>query len=270
MTTFQVIFLGIVQGLTEFLPISSSAHLVLVPYLLKWDYPPVALDAALHFGTFLSLLVYFFPEVLKLLKGFALSFSKGRRSSAEEKLYIRLSWLIITGTIPAVVAALLFKGQIESTFKAATVPSVFLLLTGVLLALVDTFSNPSLNMASLNPFKALLIGAFQGLALLPGVSRSGATISAGLIVGLKRDEAARFSFLLSLPIVVGATILEISSLSFEGLSWGQFLIGVAVSALVGILCIHYFLKFLKRSRLIWFAIYCWLFGLFALLKIFVF
>ncbi|MGB9553663.1 MAG: undecaprenyl-diphosphate phosphatase, partial [bacterium] len=125
-------------------------------------------------------------------------------------------------------------------------------------------------LASLNPLKAFFIGIFQALALFPGISRSGATISGGLILGLRREEAARFSFLLSLPAVLGAAVLEIPSLSWEGLALWQFIIGIGVSALVGILCIHYFLKFLKKSRLIWFAIYCWIFGLFALAKIFVF
>jgi undecaprenyl-diphosphatase len=270
MTTLQVIILGIIQGLTEFLPISSSAHLVLLPYLLKWNFPPVALDAALHFGTFLALLVYFFPEVLKILRGFFLSFQPSRKPSSEEKFYLRLSWWIIIGTIPIVIIALLFKNQVESSFKSALITSVFLLLTGVLLAFADTFSYPTKPMASLNPLKAFFIGIFQAFAVFPGISRSGATISGGLIFGLRREEAARFSFLLSLPAVIGATVLEIPSLNWEGLVLGQFLIGIGVSTLVGILCIHYFLKFLRRSRLIWFAIYCWLFGLFALLKIFVF
>lgn len=270
MTTGQVIFLGIIQGLTEFLPVSSSAHLVLVPYLLKWNYPPVALDAALHFGTLFALLLYFFPDVLKTIRGFFLSFQPSKKFSQEERFYLRLSWWIIIGTIPIIVVALLFKSQIESTFKSAMIASAFLLFTGVLLAFTDTFFYPSKPMASLNPLKAFFIGIFQALALFPGISRSGATISGGLILGLRREEAARFSFLLSLPAILGATVLEIPSLSWKGLALWQFLIGIGISALVGILCIHYFLKFLKKSRLIWFAAYCWLFGLFALLKIFIF
>jgi undecaprenyl-diphosphatase len=269
LTALQVVILGIIQGLTEFLPISSSAHLVLVPYFLKWEYPPVALDAALHFGTFLAILIYFFPEILKILKGLAGSLNPRAKKTSEDKFYSSLFWWIVIGTIPAVAVALLFQSQIEATFKAATIPAVFLLFTGVLLALTDTFSNPSRNLGSLNSFKALLIGLFQALSLFPGVSRSGATISGGLTVGLKREEAARFSFLLSLPVVLGATILEVPSLSWERISPGNFLIGILVSGIVGMLAIHFFLKLVKRTRLIWFAIYCWLFGIFSLLKIFV-
>ena len=270
MTALQIIILGVVQGLTEFLPISSSAHLVLLPYFLKWDYPPVALSAVLHFGTFLALCAYFFQDIVMLFKGFYSGLRKSAGRSREEKLYGRLFWLIVVGTVPAVTTALLFKGQIEGSFSTATAPAIFLLLTGVLLALTDTFSNPSKNISTLNYPKAFTVGIFQAFSLFPGISRSGATISGGLIFGLKRDEAARFSFLLSLPVVLGATILEMSSLSWKGLSLWHFLLGMIISFVVGILCIHYFLKFLKRSRLIWFAVYCWIVGLMALLKIFVF
>lgn len=270
MNAFQVVILGIVQGLTEFLPISSSAHLVLVPYFLRWEYPPVALDAALHFGTFLAIFVYFFPEILKIFKGFFASFNPQGNASGEVKFYSRLFWWIVIGSIPAVVAALLFQDQIEGTFQSATITAVFLLFTGVLLAFTDTFSNPSKPLPSLNNLKALIIGLFQALALFPGVSRSGATISGGITLGLKKEEAARFSFLLSLPVVLGATIFQIPSLRWEDINIGNFFMGILVSGVVGILSIHFFLKLVKRTRLIWFAVYCWLFGIFSLLKIFVF
>ncbi len=264
MSLVQAIILAIIQGLTEFLPVSSSAHLVLVPSLLGWARPSVTFDVAVHLGTLLALVIYFAADIVKLLRGFLLSLRPNRKRTSEERVYGRLSWLIVIGTIPIIVIGLLFKGWIESTFQSVIPAIVFLLITGVYLAIADVFSFPRKSSRELSVVGALLIGAAQAVALLPGISRSGATISTGLLLGLRREEAARFAFLLSIPAILGATVLEFTTLSLAQLPLGTLLVAAATACAVGVLCIHFFLRLIAKTRLVWFAIYCWLFAFFAL------
>lgn len=264
MSLVQAIILAIIQGLTEFLPVSSSAHLVLVPSLLGWAHPSVTFDIAVHLGTLLALVIYFAADIVKLFRGFLLSLRPKRTRTLEERAYGRLSWLIVLGTIPIIVIGLLFKGWIESTFQSVIPVIVFLLITGVYLAIADVFSFPRKSNRELSPVGALLIGVAQAVALLPGISRSGATISTGLLIGLRREEAARFAFLLSIPAILGASVLEFSTLSLAQFPLGTLLLAAVVACGVGVLCIHFFLRLIVKTRLIWFAIYCWLFAFFAL------
>ncbi len=265
----QVLILALVQGLTEFLPISSSAHLIIVPYFLGWPAAPVSFDVALHLGTLLALVLYFFRDLSKIIKNWVYSLSRRKNDLSEENLfYSRLFYFILLGTIPAVVLALLFKQSIETAFCSTLASATLLLVNGVYLALADVFATPRKLMRELKGASAFVIGVAQAAALLPGISRSGATISTGILFGLKREEAARFSFLLSIPIVLGAAILEFLTLSWEGMNVLLFLVGIFTSFIVGILCVHFFLRFIRRSRLIWFALYSWALGLFALYQIF--
>lgn len=169
--------------------------------------------------------------------------------------------------MPVVILGLIFQNKVEASFQSVMVPAICLLVTGLLLLLTENFSKAKESLNSLNYPKALTIGFFQAISLLPGISRSGATISGGLIFDLKREEAARFSFLLSIPALLGANILTFSSLSTGSFSLFNFLLAVGVAFLVGILTIHYFLRLLARTKLIWFAIYTWVFGLYALYRI---
>ncbi|MEI6509827.1 MAG: undecaprenyl-diphosphate phosphatase [bacterium] len=265
MTLLQVLVLSILQGLTEFLPVSSSAHLVLVPALLGWPHAPVTLDVALHFGTLLALIVYFRKDIILLLKAFFFSLNRRHTFNEEEKTYVRLVWWIILGTIPVVVVALVFKKNIEAAFASAIPSAIFLLVTGTYMALADIFATPRKAIGQLNTGSALVIGISQAIALLPGISRSGTTLSTGMFFGLKREDAARFAFLLAIPALFGAFLLEIVTVPLGNLSIWLMLLGIAVSFGVGILCIHFFLRFLKKYRLLWFSAYCWAFGLFALI-----
>lgn len=269
MSFFQVLVLALAQGLTEFLPISSSAHLIIIPYFLGWSPAPVSFDVALHLGTLLALVLYFLPDLKKIIKGLANSLSRRKTIPSEEnRFYSRLFWFLVLGTIPAVVLVLLFKKSIESSFTSALVSATLLLVNGVYLALADVFATPNKPLRELKGLGAFIVGVAQATALLPGISRSGVTISTGILFGLKREEAARFSFLLSIPIVLGATVLEIATLSWKEMSVLFFLAGVFISFIVGLLCVHFFLRFLRHSRLIWFAFYSWALGFFVLYKIF--
>jgi undecaprenyl-diphosphatase len=260
----QVIILAIVQGLTEFFPVSSSAHLVLVPTLLGWPLAPVTLDVALHLGTLLALIVYFFSDILLLWKAFIASFQRKRTFSEEERSYMHVAWWILLGTIPVVLAALLFKKTIEASFTTALPSAILLLVTGAYLALAEVFSRPRKAIRELTTASAMVIGISQAVSLLPGISRSGTTLATGMFCGLRREEAARFAFLLAIPALLGAFLLEIVTVPLVGISWLFLLLGIVISGGVGILCIHYFFIMLKKSRLIWFSLYCWVFGLFAI------
>lgn len=261
---FQALILGIVQGATEFLPISSSGHLVLVPWLLGWEDPGLAFDAFLHLGTLVAVLAYFRHDLWRL----ALAWISSVRERSLSDPQARLAWLIILGTLPAVVMGFTLEGLFERLFAAPLWVSIFLLVTGLLLFLGERVRKSESRMESLTWLDALLIGLAQGVALAPGVSRSGATISAGLWRGLGREEAARFSFLLATPAILGANLLqlwELARLSGVGEVASTFLLGFLAAAVSGYLAIRFFLAFLKRRSLYPFSLYCWLLGTLTLL-----
>lgn len=248
----HAILLGIVQGITEFLPVSSSGHLVIIPALFGIPKPPLTFDVLLHLGTGLAVAAVFKDELLTLVKGIC----KG------EKAALRLAGGLVVGTIPAVAAGFLLRDQVEKVFGVPVFSGVFLLVTAFLLWLADRYDGDK-DYQSLGWGGALLVGLFQALALLPGVSRSGATITAGRAWGLSRQEAARFSFLLSLPIIFGAGLYEALPLltgetPLELTS--PYLAGTLVAAVSGFLVIRYFLGYLGRGRLRPFMIYCLLVG----------
>ena len=244
MSTPQSVILGIIQGLTEFIPVSSSAHLVLVPDMLKWPQPGVFLDVMLHAGTLVAAIAYFWKDIIEIL------------TKKHEMI-----WLLIIGTIPAAAAGILFKSFFESFFDKPALAAVFLIITGALLVAAEAFAKGRKKTKKISLGAAVLIGAFQAVAILPGISRSGATISAGMFAGLGRKDATRFAFLLSIPIIAGTTVLKIKD-ALEA-SGGVSAITAAVpgaiaAAVTGVLAIHFLLKYLTKHKLTVFSIYCWL------------
>lgn len=259
MSALQAVFLGILQGATEFIPISSSAHLVIVPFLMGWPEPGIAFAVALHFGTLLAVTAYFFSDIVSLAR--ALTTSIIRRRMGDSKA--RLAWMILLATIPAILVGLLFRRFFEGFFSRPFDVAFLLVVTGALLLIGEAAGRQSRELKRLSRPAALGIGFFQALAILPGISRSGATMSAGLLFGLKREDATRFAFLLALPIILGTTIFEARKLFGAGgaaPSVFLLLLGVVSAALAGFVAIRFLLGFVARRGLHVFAAYCILFG----------
>jgi undecaprenyl-diphosphatase len=247
-TVLRDIVLGLVQGATEFLPVSSSGHLVLVPDLLGWTPPSLATTVLLHVGTLLALLVHFRRELSALVVGVA----GGGPQPGDQR---RLAAYLLLGTMPAALAGLLLESLFERLFGDASWVRGELLVTAVLLVVVEHLSKRSPR-RHLDASAAVVVGMAQAIAIAPGISRSGATIGAGLVFGLSRDEAARFSFLLSIPAVVGATtvaLLEIRSHTW-GVTAGTFA-GMAAAGVAGYIAIGFLLHLLRRASLRGFAVY---------------
>ncbi len=263
MTIFQSLFLGALQGATEFLPVSSSGHLVLLPWLLGWPMPGLTFDAIVHWGTAVAVVVYFWRDWLSLAAGAYRSLRSGLK---EQTPASRLAWLIILGTLPAAIIGYLLEGFFEAMFARPTAAAGFLLLTAVILAASEYLGRRERPLAALTGLDALLIGLAQAFAIFPGISRSGATIAAGLARGLEREAAARFSFLLATPVIVGAGVFKVLDLTGADLaSQGTVLaVGFVTAAVVGLGCIHFLLRYLRRRPLYPFAIYCALLGIVGL------
>jgi undecaprenyl-diphosphatase len=252
MDIFPSIILGIIQGLTEFLPISSSGHLILTREVFGISPEGgLAYDAVLQLATALAVLVYFRKDFLSLLKGF---WGLLRGEVVERKTRI-LIWAIILGTIPAGVLGILLQDYMETTFRTSAFVGATLLLGALLFWCAEKVAKQNME---LTVRKGLYIGLFQSLALFPGTSRSGATISGGLILGLTREEAAKFSFLLSFPIIFGSGLVKMLGLAGESAPVNLSLfVGATASFVVGILAIHYLLKYLKNHTLnifIWYRV----------------
>lgn len=261
MDLLQTIVLSIVQGLTEFLPISSSAHLILAPRLLGWPDQGLAFDVAVHVGTLSAVVGYFRNEVVTLAGDWSRSLIE-RRSVGES----RLAWAVLLGTIPVGLAGLLTGDIIELYLRSPLVIAATTLVFGGLLWWADCRSTRSREEHSLTWSDVLLIGCAQALALIPGTSRSGITITAGLAAGLTRAAAARFSFLLSIPVIVLAGGLETLDLlqSDSPAPWRDLVLGAVLSAASAYLCIHLFLKLLERVGMLPFVIYRLALGVFLL------
>ncbi len=263
MSLFQALILGIVQGITEFLPISSSGHLVLVPHLLGWQIPAdqaFIFDVLVQMGTLVAVIAYFWDDLWHIVRGF-LTALKHRRPL--ENAEARLGWYLIVATIPAVVAGLLFKDTIEAAFASPKAVGYFLWGTAALLVLGEALGKRTRNLAQLHWADAIIVGLFQVLALFPGVSRSGSTITGGMLRNLDRPTAARFSFLMSVPVMAGAGVIALKDmLSMPAV--GQVALPVAVgflAALVsGYAAIRWLLRYLSHHSLYVFAAYCLVIG----------
>jgi undecaprenyl-diphosphatase len=251
-TSFQALLLGVVQGLTEFLPVSSSAHLILARAFFGFDGDKfgLAFDVACHIGTLIAVLIYFRQDILRMVAALPRLFDAKDPEA-------RLIWLIVVGTLPAIVAGLLFKHQIEDHLRTPAIAGAMLALGGVLFFVAERGGSKTRDEGSLTMGEAFLIGIAQAAALVPGVSRSGATITVALFIGLRRAEAARFIFLLAIPAILGAAGSEGPKLLKAGLgdTAPLFLIGIVSSAIVGYAAVKYFIRYLGNHSLDVFAWY---------------
>jgi undecaprenyl-diphosphatase len=260
MDILDALILGIVQGLTEFIPISSSAHLVIVPTLLQIDKPPLVFDVMLHFGTLLALILIYWKEILKLVKAAIDILFKGKFKDIQNDTYKRLVFLIILTSIPTGLMGIFFKDYVEVMFRSVLSVGFFLLGTGFILALGHRKLGGKKEILNIKVIDALLIGLAQGLAIAPGISRSGITIVAGMLRGLNKNLSANYAFLVSIPVILSATILEAKDLGGELISLHLILIGVLTAFISGYLAIKVLLKIVQRGKLIIFAWYCWILG----------
>lgn len=263
MTLLKAIILGVAQGLTEFLPISSSGHLVVITHFLGLDSLPldfrVSFDVILHLGTLVAVIFYFRSDLLGIIKS---AIEKDRMSSKRDRKL--LLWLLIA-TLPAAILGKLFGDIFESIFSSVLEVGMLLIITGFFLFLGERFSNPRKDMGVIGLKESVGIGFAQALAIAPGISRSGSTITAAMFAGIKREDAARFSFLLSIPIIAGASLTKIGFISQVSLSSAMpVAAGFLFSALSGYLSIGFLLNYLKENRLYPFAYYCWAAGLVAI------
>ncbi len=272
MNLLQALLLGVIQGLTEFIPVSSSAHLVLVPWALSWPAPSLAFDTMVHWGTLTAVLIYFRQDWLRLGRGLVRSVRPSRAGQGEASPRLadpdsRLAWMIIIATIPAAAAGYLFNDFFESLFNKPAAVGVFLLMTALILALGELFYRGARDLVRMRWSDAIIVGLAQAAAIAPGLSRSGLTIVAGTARGLTRDEAARFSFLISAPVIFGAGLLQLVDL-VQTRHWVDALLPLAVgffsAAIIGYLCMRFLLAYLRHGRLYPFAIYCAVVGAAAL------
>ncbi len=259
MNIWQAIVLGLVQGATEFVPVSSSGHLVLVPWLLGWTSPGLVFDTLVHWGTLVAVLIYFGRDWWILITAWLRSLIRPEKHESQA----RLMWMLILGTLPAAVLGYLGEDFFESLFGQPTWVSLFLLGTAAILTFSEWRGRSRQEIGSMRWWDALAIGCGQALAILPGISRSGATMAVGLLRGLPRASAARFSFLLSTPIILGAGFFQLMNLLSEPAAAEQaltLLVGFLSAALSGYFCIWFLLRYLQRGKLYPFAIYCAIVG----------
>ncbi|RII26087.1 MAG: undecaprenyl-diphosphatase UppP [Geobacter sp.] len=249
MNLLHAIVLGALQGFTEVLPISSSAHLILIPWLLKWPESGITFDVALHLGTLIALAAYFRRDIIEIAYA-ALDAISTRSLDTPAK---RLPFQIVAATVPAAIVGKLFEHQVEDIFREMPLLIAGMMIVfGLVLAAVDRWGKKRRGLSGMTTGSALLVGLLQCLALIPGVSRSGITITAGLMAGFTRESAARFSFLLSLPIVAGAALLKSLHVIKYGIPAGEgvpMLVGIGVSAVTGYISVAFLLSFVQKRTL---------------------
>ncbi len=271
MPLLQVIILAIVQGLTEFLPISSTAHLYLTSWLLGWNAESLSFDISLHIGTLAAVLLYFFRDWLQIVaQGFGIQWGADKELRQNPKLL----WLLAIGSIPVGVFGLLFNKQAETTWRNPVVRGTMKIVVGLLMYAADRMGRKTRDIGEIGGGDAAAIGAAQALAIVPGTSRSGITITAALFRGIDRHSAARFSFLLSTPAIAAAAAKAVHDLHKAGglgpdLNLTKFIVGIAVSAITGCAVIAWFLRFLRDNGLAFFVWYRILFGIMVLVLAFV-
>ena len=256
MSFLQAALLGLLQGLTEFLPVSSSGHLVLVPALVKWPVPGLAFTVAVHMGTLLAVVVYYRREWKSILADI-LRWLRDRQQSADGA---QMMGAILLGTVPAAVVGLTLESNVERMFNSVALVGVALSVTSVVLFVAETLHREKRHDGgTVAWWQAIVVGLAQAAAVVPGLSRSGMTIAAGLLCGLPRDLAARYAFLLSVPVILGAGAKEAVDLAAAHLpahEWAVLALGAAVSAVSGLAAIYVVVRAVHRRRLRWFGIYC--------------
>lgn len=260
MTLFQSIVMGLVQGLGEFLPISSSAHLVLVPWLLKWHDPGLTFDVALHLGTLIAVILYFWKDWVKLITA---GLTNVKSSDG------RLFWYLVAASIPGAIFGFLLEDQAATIFRSPLLIAFMLIIMGVILYWADQKSRKTTEIKNISFATAMWIGLSQALAIIPGVSRSGITITTALLTGLTRESAARFSFLLSTPIILGAALVKLPDvIANPAMISLSFVVGMLVSAIVGLVSIYVLLKYVQSKSYLPFAWYRFALGAIVIVAVF--
>ncbi|MBE6508976.1 MAG: undecaprenyl-diphosphatase UppP [Methanobrevibacter sp.] len=266
MDIIQAIIIGIVQGLTEFLPVSSSAHLVFAHNILGVE-SSLAFDVFLHLGTLIAVIWFFRWDILKMLKSWWLSIGdilQGRfRQGLRDDPYKRLAWYVILATIPVGIVGVLFEDSIDALFAGALyVPAFFLFVTGTILYLSQRMNSGNINLRNISAKESLWMGLGQACAILPGLSRSGTTIAAGLTAGLEKEFAAKFSFILSIPAIFGAFLFQLKDIgSAMDANFLPIFLGFIASIIAGYFAIKWMLDLIQNRSLDIFAYYCWLMGI---------
>lgn len=250
---FHAFVLGLVQGFGEFLPISSSAHLILVPWLFKWPDPGLGFDVALHMGTLVAVVIYFRNDIWLLAKGFWHSLFKSTRD-LQNNIYQKLAWLIIIASIPAAIIGKLLESTVEQSLRQPLLIAFDLAVVGVILWAVDRWAKQEKNLDKITKSNALAIGFSQAVAIIPGVSRSGATMITARALKFNRSDAARFSFLMSIPIIFGAGVLKLPEFG-QGVTMPELIIGFATAGISGFLSIKYLIRYLGTHSFNIFVIY---------------
>jgi undecaprenyl-diphosphatase len=263
MNIFQAIIFGAVQGLTEFLPISSTAHLILLPWFLGWPDPGLAFDVALHLGTLVALLIYFRSDWIALITS-ALGVVRGRTQAPDA----RMAMLIVGATIPGAAAGALFEHKVEEALRSPQLIAVMLIAMALVLVIAEIIGSRKKSLDDISWRDAVTVGIAQAFAIVPGVSRSGSTITAGLFLEMKRDAAARFSFYLSAPIIAGAVGKKTVDILKSGLGLDQltpFIAGIVSSGVIGYLAIAFLMRYLQTHNTFLFVIYRIALGIVVLL-----
>ena len=253
MSYLHALILGIIQGLSEFLPISSSGHLIIVPYLFGWDYQGLDFDVALHFGTFLAIIIYFWRDWILIISR-AIKIDEKTKDDVVIDLPDNLFWVILVSSIPAATIGYFFDSTIEKSFRSPLLVATLLIIFALILLSADKFSKNLTKIKAIGYRKGMIIGAAQAISLIPGVSRSGITTSAGLFLNLSRKDATRFSFLLATPAIFGAFLFTLKDYSVSTLS-PEFFLAVVTSATTGFLAIKYLLAYLGKHSFLPFVIY---------------
>jgi len=255
----QALILGVVQGATEFLPVSSSAHLVIMQHYLGFKQPLLLFDALLHTSTLVAVVIYFRKEIY----GIVLSLIKFKKRNSEETLYLKMFYLIIIGTIPTLIMGLFLNIWVDTLFSSIVLVSFMLIFTGIILCLGEKRAKLSKGIKEMGIKNALLIGLMQGIAIIPGISRSGSTISISLLQGIKKELAFRYSFLLSIPAILGALTIEAREAFLKEnlpLNLAPWLVGAFSAFIVGYLSLLLLRNIILKKKLFLFAFYCWIIG----------
>ncbi len=266
MSKLDAIILGIIQGSTEFLPISSSGHLVLFQHILGLKEPELFFDISVHIGTLIAVCIVFYNEIWSIISTLIRLPSLLKSSGSYSILYsenpdIRMVFLIFTGSIPTALLGFMFSTISDRLFSSIWLVGLMLIITGIVLWATRLVKYEGHGIERFSIWKSLVIGMVQGLAIIPGISRSGSTIAAGLFIGIERETAARFSFLLSIPAIIGAFGLEMSTSAANSTDYqGTIIIGLITSVIVGFFSLKVLLRVVKRKHFFYFAPYCWLTG----------
>lgn len=285
MTFFEAIFMGIVQGLTEFLPVSSSGHLAISRHILGLQLDNILFEVLLHIGTLIAIVAVYYKDVIDLIVGgigiirrffqYIIIKVSGRNKKAPKIIddhHKKFAMLIIVATIPTAIIGLILEKKIIAAFDLLIVPGICLIITGFLLYSTNKLQSGIKKEGKTSYIDAILIGVFQGFAGLPGISRSGSTIVAGLLRGLNKEFAVKFSFLMSLPAVLGAMVLQLKDIPLKTIPTvitAPYMIGMAVSAFVGYICIKFLIRIIKQNKLHYFAYYCFAVGTLIIIMHFV-